>query len=224
MSGPYRDPDTTRPRDLRRASINVEFKRDLAWLTVRDPHVTATRLSFSVQTISCLRPCARLLIDARPVDAARTHRLRPGPQTWSEQVAVPAGVRVAILFNRRDLDLPVHARTRPGSVSSAAAFTLLRDALRWLRADNLTSAPATAGSLQLGAIKDLLYRFAQARRNAPREQVGSELRELYRFLCDQAQQIGIDPERAMALYRAEAAKRRPRLVHSEGGIENPTRR
>jgi hypothetical protein len=223
MSGSHQDPDTTRPRGLTREAIDVRFKRNLVWMTVRDRRMTATRLTPSVQTISRLMPRARLLIDARPVDAARPHRLRLGPQAWSAQVAVPDGVRVAILCNHRDLDLPVHARMRRGALANAAAFTRLRDALRWLRSGDLTSAPADAAPLELGAIKELLYRFAQARRNAPREQLRSELGELYRFLCDQAEQMGLDPERAMALYRAEAAKRRPRLVHTVRVTKRGTR-
>jgi hypothetical protein len=223
MNGPHQDPDTTRPRGLTREAIDVRFKRDLVWMTVRHPQVTASRLTSSVQTVSRLRPGVRLLIDARPVDGARPRSFRPGPRAWSEQVAVPVGVRVAILLNRRDLDLPVHARTRTGSLASVAAFTRLRDALRWLRAGDRRLAPAMAAPLELGAIKDLLYRFAQARRNAPREQLRSELGELYRILCAQGQQLDLDPERAMALYRAQTAKRRPRLVHTMRGTKRGTR-
>jgi hypothetical protein len=191
-------------------------------MTVRDPRVTATRLTSSVQTISRLMPRVRLLIDGRPVDVLRPHRLRAATQAWSAQVVVPAGVRVAILLNRCNLDLPVVAQARPGSLASAAAFTRLRDALRWLRSGDLKPAPAIAAPLRLGAIKELLYRFAQTGRNTPREQLRSELGELYRFLCDQAEQMGLDPERAMALYRAEAAKRRPRLVHTVRGTKRGT--
>jgi hypothetical protein len=72
---------------------------------------------------------------------------------------------------------------------------------------------AATEPLQLGAIKELLQRFAHARLDLSREKPASELRELYRFLCEQARQHAIDPESALELYRASAAKRRPRLVH-----------
>ena len=74
--------------------------------------------------------------------------------------------------------------------------------------------PATTpnAALQLGAMKDLLQLFVLARRDLPKEHFSRELRRLYGFLCWQARHGGIDPERALEQYRADAAKRRPRLV------------
>jgi hypothetical protein len=53
-----------------------------------------------------------------------------------------------------------------------------------------------------------------SRRDTDRAQLAADLGELYRFLLDQAEQMGIDPQRAIDLNRARAARWRPRLVHS----------
>ncbi len=72
----------------------------------------------------------------------------------------------------------------------------------------------TTTPLQLGAIKELLQGFIRERQGMPPEQAELELRELYRFLCRQAQKAGIDPARVIELYRADAAKRQPKPVRS----------
>jgi uncharacterized protein YbaP (TraB family) len=71
---------------------------------------------------------------------------------------------------------------------------------------------ATSAPLQLGAIKELLQRFIRARQDAPVEQTEMELRELYSFLCRQAQNAGMDPARLIESYQADAAKRQPKPV------------
>jgi hypothetical protein len=113
------------------------------------------------------------------------------------------------------------ARKKPTKLAaqSSPALSLTPTAPASLRA---TARPSPAGSIefapaapmQLGAIKELMQSFIRARQSAPTAKTELELRELYRFVCRQAQKAGIDPVRAMELHRAAAATRQPKLVRS----------
>jgi hypothetical protein len=108
-------------------------------------------------------------------------------------------------------ETPKAMTARTGAGSNAASITLNKShaTAPCLTATNQIGASTSTDPMQLGAIKEVLHQFAAARRDIPKEQLSLELRELYRFLCRQAQLSGVDPLRAMELYRAEAAKRRP---------------
>jgi hypothetical protein len=114
------------------------------------------------------------------------------------------------MSDAREKPTKMAAQPSPGLRLTPTAPASLRAAARPSPAGKLES--AKAAPLQLGAIKELLQSFIHARQDAPSEKTELELRELYRFLCRQAQKAGIDPVRAMELYRAEAAKRQPKLV------------
>jgi ribosomal protein S20 len=67
----------------------------------------------------------------------------------------------------------------------------------------MATAPA---SPPLGAVKTVMRQFAEAHADSHKDLIGAELREAYRFLCQQAEQAGIDPQRALAKSRAAATQ------------------
>ena len=157
--------------------------------------------------------CWRILIDCRKLVAAEVTDPPDWQQTLLGELRLPEGARAALVFDDAHAVNLTLLRTTLIHGQTTAVFTELRAAVRWLRS---VDAPQVRRRkpLPLGAIKELLHQFARARRDGDRVQLATDLAELYRFLLEQAEQMGIDPQRAIDLNRARAARWRPRLVHS----------
>jgi len=209
-------------------AITFKYNRGLVWATVRGSIGAAMSapLGQRVQGFAQQVSCWRILLDCRQVDSAAAQR-RPGswPNALLQRIDLPAGARTALVCcTTTD---PHVARPVVGELAPrAAVFTDMRVAVRWLRAAASPRAPvgaqadadahpeADVAAVPLGAIKELLHQFARARRDASKAQIARELSELYRYLLEQADRLGIDPQRAVELYRAGRALRHPRLVRT----------
>jgi len=198
-----------------KSAFDLKFNRGLVWATLHCPVVQqgSEPLNTRVQAFARLVSCWRILIDCRKLGATAVTEAPDWHQTLLGQLRLPEGSRAALVFDDTRAVNMAQLRTRLVRGQTTAVFTELRAAVRWLRA---VDAPLTRRRqpLPLGAIKELLHQYAHARRDGDREQLGSDLADLYRFLLEQADQMGIDPQRAIELNRARAARWRPRLVHS----------
>jgi len=197
-----------------KTAIDLKFNRGLVWATLRSegPMSVSEPLNARVQAFARLVSCWRILIDCRELGAAGS--AADWQQTLLGQLRLPEGARAAMVFDDvRAVNL-AQLRTTLIYGQTTAVFTELRAAVRWLRAVDAPPLARRREPLPLGAIKELLHQFARARRDTDRAQLAADLGELYRFLLDQAEQMGIDPQRAIDLNRARAARWRPRLVHS----------
>lgn len=206
-------------------AIDLKFNRGLVWATLRDvaelERGDAEPLTSRVQDFARLVSCWRILVDCRKLASERAAIMPAWQQLLFGQLRLPEGARAAVVFDEhRIADIgPLRARLADGQ--STAVFTELRAALRWLRAVVVPQSGHGPNAPPLGAIKELLHQFALGRRDADKAQLTAEFGELYRFLLDQAERMGIDPQRAIELYRSNAARRRPKLVHS-GELKEPS--
>jgi hypothetical protein len=198
-----------------KTAIDLKFNRGLVWATLHCPVVQSGSepLNTRVQAFARLVSCWRILIDCRKLAESEVSGAADWHDSLLGQLRLPEGSRAALLFDDARAVNLAQLRTRLVHGQTTAVFTELRAAVRWLRA---VDAPLTRRRqpLPLGAIKELLHQFAHTRREGDRAQLASDLAELYRFLLEQADQMGIDPKRAIELHHARAARWRPRLVHS----------
>ena len=198
-----------------KTAIDLKFNRGLVWATLHCPVVQSVSepLNMRVQAFACLVSCWRILIDCRKLVAADVTEEPDWQQTLLGQLRLPEGSRAALVFDDAHAVNLTRLRTTLIHGQTTAVFSELRAAVRWLRA---VDAPLTRRRqpLPLGAIKELLHQFARARRESDKAQLATDLGELYRFLLEQAKQMGIDPQRAIELSRARAARGRPRRVHT----------
>ncbi len=199
-------------------AVNLTFNGSLVWATLRDPlaleHGGAETLSFGAQEFARLVSCRRILIDCRKLDLSGTPIAPDWQQTLLRQLGLPEDARAALVVDRLRVADVEQLRASVMHGPTTAVFTNLRAAGRWLRAVEAQPLVHPRKALPLGAIKELLYQFVLARRDADKTQLAVELGELYRFLLDQAEHMGIDPQLAIELYRSNAAQRRLKLVHS----------
>lgn len=198
-----------------KTAIDLKFNRGLVWATLHSPvSLPGTEpLNARVQAFARLVSCWRILIDCRKLAASAVTEAADWHQTLLGQLHLPEGSRAALVFDDTRAVNMAQLRTQLIHGQTTAVFTEVRAAVRWLRAVDAPLARRRQ-PLPLGAIKELLHQFAHSRRDGDRKQLASELAELYRFLLQQADQMGIDPQRAIELNRARAARWRPRLVHS----------
>jgi hypothetical protein len=206
-------------------AIELKFNRGVVWATL---HGTAAQtvsepLSSRVQAFACLVSCWRILIDCRNFGAQDGVLSRDWQQTLLGQLRLPEGARAALVFeDGRDAEFQ-QLRESLSIGQTTAVFTDLRAAVRWLRGVDAQPLARRRKALPLGAIKELLHQFARSRCDTDKAQLAAELGDLYRYLLEQAEQMGIDPQRAIDLNRARAARWRPRLVHSRGMRSRTTR-
>jgi hypothetical protein len=120
------------------------------------------------------------------------------------QHGLPAIARTAMLCRHRSTDSQFWERVLTLRGLAAATFTDGEAAIGWLRvqsqADDVAPAvadTATPAQLDLAAMKRQLHQFAEDRRNAPREQVTAEFRELMQYLHAQADYLGLDAQHAL---------------------------
>jgi hypothetical protein len=207
-----------------KTAIDLKFNRGLVWATLRSPDVQSVSepLNSRVQAFARLVSCWRILIDCRKVVAAEVTEAPDWQQTLLGQLRLPEGARAALVFDDAGAINLTQLRTTLIHGQTTAVFTELRAAVRWLRAADAPLARRRQ-PLPLGAIKELLHQFARTRRDTDKAQLAADLAELYRFLLEQAEQMGIDPQRAIELNRARAARWRPRLVHSRDPKSRTTR-
>ncbi len=207
-----------------KTAIDLKFNRGLVWATLHSPVVQSASepLNMRVQAFARLVSCWRILIDCRKLAAAEVTETPDWQQTLLGQLRLPEGSRAAVVFDDARAVNLTQLRTKLIHGQTTAVFSELRAAVRWLRA---VDAPLTRRRqpLPLGAIKELMHQFAHARREGDRTQLATDLAELYRFLLEQAERLGIDPQRAIELNRARAARWRPRLVHSRHPKSRNTR-
>jgi hypothetical protein len=208
-------------------AIDLKFNRGLVWATLRDlpalERVDAEPLATRVQNFARLVSCWRILVDCRKLASNRAAIVPAWQQLLFGQLRLPEGARAAVVFDEHRIADVGQLRVRLADGQCTAVFTELRAALRWLRAVDAQQSIRGSNAPPLGAIKELLHQFALARRDADKAQLAAEFGELYRFLLDQAERLGIDPQHAIQLYRGNAARRRPKLVHSDG-VKGPSRR
>jgi hypothetical protein len=212
-------------------AVNLKFNGSLVWATLRDPlaleHGGVESLSFNAREFARLGSCRRILIDCRKLDLNRAQIAPDWQQTLLRQFGLPQEARAALVFDRCGVAEVERLRAAVTHGPTIAVFTNLRAAGRWLRAVDAQPLAHRRKALPLGVIKELLHQFVLARRDADRTQLAVDLGALYRFLLDQAEHMGIDPQLAIELYRSNAAQRRPKLVHSRevrkgqpGGIKH----
>jgi hypothetical protein len=199
-----------------KTAIDLKFNRGLVWATLRGPvaHAQSEPLNSRVQAFARLVSCWRILIDCRSLVVGGTMVAPDWQQSLLGQLRLPEGARAALVFDALPVLNLTQLRIALTQEQTAAVFTDLRAAVRWLRAVDALPQARRRKAMQLGAIKELLHQFARARRDADKAQLARELGELYSFLLEQARHMGIDPQRAIDLNRARAARWRPRLVHS----------
>lgn len=202
-------------------AVSLTFNGGLLWATLREPlaleHGGAEPLSFGAQEFARLVSCRRILIDCRKLGLNGTPIAPDWQQTLLRQLGLPEDARAALVVDRLHVTECEQLRATVRHGPTTAVFTNLRTAGRWLRAVDTQPLAQQREALPLGAIKELLHQFVRARRGADKTQLAVELGELYRFLLDQAEHMGIDPQLAIELYRSNAAQRRPKLVHSGEG-------
>jgi hypothetical protein len=206
-------------------AIELKFNRGVVWATLHGTVAQSVSepLSSRVQAFACLVSCWRILIDCRSLGAQGSVLSRNWQQTLLGQLRLPEGARAALVFeNGCDADVQ-QLRETLSIGQTTAVFTDLRAAVRWLRATDTQPLARRRKALPLGAIKELLHQFARARSDTDKAQLAAELGELYHYLLEQAEKMGIDPQRAIDLNRARAARWRPRLVHSRGMKSRTTR-
>ncbi len=201
-------------------AIDLKFNRGLVWATLRDLPTLgrgdAEPLTARVQDFARLVSCWRILVDCRKLASNQAAIVPAWQQLLFGQLSLPEGARAAVVFDEHRIADIGQLRARLADGQSTAVFTELRAALRWLRAVVVPQSGRGPDAPPLGAIKELLHQFALGRRDADKTQLAAEFGELYRFLLDQAEHMGIDPQRAIEMYRSNAARRRPKLVHSDG--------
>ena len=199
-------------------AVNLTFNGSLVWATLRNPlaleQVGAEPLRFCAQEFARLVSCRRILIDCRKLDLNGTPIAADWQQTLLRQLSLPEDAWAALVFDRLHVADLEQLRATVMHGPTTAVFTNLRAAGRWLRAVDAHPLAHQRKALPLGAIKELLHQFVLARRDTDKTQLAVELGELYRFLLDQAEHMGIDPQLAVELYRSNAARRRPKLVQS----------
>lgn len=206
-------------------AIELKFNRGLIWATLSSQvaHSACEPLNARVQAFARLVSCWRILIDCRQLSAAGAAEAPDWRQTLLGQLRLPEGARAAMVFDDIQAANVTQLRSTLIHGQTTAVFTELRAAVRWLRSVDAPPLARRREALPLGAIKELLHQFARARRDSDRMQLAADLGELYRFLLEQAEHMGIDPQRAIDLNRARAAKWRPRLVHSRDAKARTTR-
>ncbi len=118
------------------------------------------------------------------------------------QHGLPAIARTAMLCRHRSTDFQFWERVLTLRGLSAATFTDGEAAIGWLQVPQQgeNTAPEAADAVthlavDLEAVKRQLRRFAEERRNAPRETVMAEFRELVDYLHAQADSLGVDAQR-----------------------------
>ena len=207
-----------------KTAIDLKFNRGLVWATLHSPvdQSGSEPLNSRVQAFARLVSCWRILIDCRKLAAAEVTEAPDWQQTLLGQLRLPDGSRTALVFDDARAVNLTQLRSTLVHGQTTAVFSELRAAVRWLRAVDAPLARRRQ-PLPLGAIKELLHQFARARREGDKAQLATDLAELYRFLLEQAEQMGIDPQRAIELNRARAARWRPRLVHSRDPKARPAR-
>ena len=194
------------------SAIDLKFNRGLVWATLHSPVAQSVTepLNTRVQAFARLVSCWRILIDCRKLVAAEVTETPDWQQALLGQLRLPEGARAALVFDDARAVNLTQLRGTLIRGQTTAVFSELRAAVRWLRAVD-TPLARRRRPLPLGAIKELLHQFARARRDGDRTQLATDLAELYRFLLEQAQQMGIDPQRAIELNRARAVRWRPRV-------------
>lgn len=120
------------------------------------------------------------------------------------QHGLPAIARTAMLCRHRSTDFQFWERVLTLRGLSAATFTDGEAAIGWLQVPQQgeDAAPAGSGSIapqpvNLATVKYQLRQFAEERRNAPRETVLAEFRELMEYLHTQAGYLGVDALRGL---------------------------
>ena len=201
--------------------VNLRFNGSLVWATLRDPlaleHGGVEPLSFGAEQSARLVSCRRILIDCRKLDLNGTTIAPDWQQALLRELGLPENARAALVVDKLPIAELQQLRATVAHGPAIAVFTNLRAAGRWLRAVDAQPLAHSRKALPLGVIKELLHQFVLARRDADKTQLTIELGALYRFLLDQAEHMGIDPQLAIELYRGNAAQRRPKLVHSGEG-------
>ncbi len=130
------------------------------------------------------------------------------------QHGLPAIARTAMLCRHRSTDSQFWERVLTLRGLSAATFTDGEAAIGWLRVDTTgenaalpAADPGASQSIDLAAVKRQLRQFAEERRDAPREQVTGEFRELMQYLRTQADNLGLDALRGLEQQLRDAERR-----------------
>ena len=120
------------------------------------------------------------------------------------QHGLPAIARTAMLCRHRSTDFQFWERVLTLRGLAAATFTDGEAAIGWLQVEpqaDDSAAPNSASieprAVDLAAVKRQLRQFAEDRRNAPREEVLAEFRELMEYLQAQAGYLGVDALRGL---------------------------
>jgi hypothetical protein len=129
------------------------------------------------------------------------------------QHGLPAIARTAMLCRHRSTDFQFWERVLTLRGLSAATFTDGEAAIGWLQLEQAGDAGTPArveavGSItvDMAAVKRQLRQFAEERRNAPRNQVRAEFRELMEYLQSQAGELGVDALRGLEKLRDVALR------------------
>ena len=120
------------------------------------------------------------------------------------QHGLPAIARTAMLCRHRSTDFQFWERVLTLRGLAAATFTDGEAAIGWLQVEPQADEGAAPDSasiapqpVDLAAVKRQLRQFAEDRRNAPREEVLAEIRELMEYLQAQAGYLGVDALRGL---------------------------